>query len=191
LVQAQKSLAMRQAIFLDRDGVINRSFVRNGRPYAPTKLKDFEVLPNVAEALEELRRLGFLNIVVTNQPDLKSGIQSADSLEQMHRLLLDTLAIDAIEVCPHNDEDNCSCRKPRPGLILRAANRFDIDISESFMIGDRWRDVLAGQAAGCRCLFIDYGYSEKQPTQPFCRVESLPDAVSIIVSQRPNLLHLE
>lgn len=174
---------MRRAVFLDRDGVINRSFIRGGRPYAPTSLADFEVLPRVAESLLELRQHGFLNIVVTNQPDVKTGTQSLNVLQEMHRRLFAGLAIDAIQMCVHTDEDDCSCRKPRPGMLLDAARSFKIDLESSWMVGDRWRDIAAGQAAGCRCLFIDYGYTEAQPEQPFRSVNSLPAAVTLIIKQ--------
>lgn len=174
---------MRRAVFLDRDGVINRSLERGGRPYAPTLMAEFEILPRVAESLLELRRSGFLNIVVTNQPDLKTGKQSPEVLQMMHERLLDELALDAIQVCPHTDEDECSCRKPRPGMLLDAARKLQIDLGSSWMVGDRWRDIAAGQAAGCRCCFVDYGYVERQPEQPFHSVTSLPEAVAVIVGQ--------
>jgi D-glycero-D-manno-heptose 1,7-bisphosphate phosphatase len=176
-------VAVRRAVFLDRDGVINRSLLRGGRPYAPTSLADFEILPGVAESLLELRQQGFLNIVVTNQPDIKTGAQSLEVLQEMNRRLFDILAIDAIQMCVHTDEDDCACRKPRPGMLQDAARTFKIDLEASWMIGDRWRDIAAGQAAGCHCLFIDYGYAERQPEPPFRSVESLLAAVSLIVEQ--------
>ncbi len=173
--------AFRRAVFLDRDGVINKSLNIDGRPYAPTHLTDFEILPGVADALLNLRRAGYLNIVVTNQPDIKTGILSSEVLKLMHLCLLNDLAIDDIKVCPHTDEDRCSCRKPLPGMLFDAAESFHIRLSESWMIGDRWRDITAGQAAGCRCFFVDYGYIERQPEQPFNSVASLSEAVAFIV----------
>jgi D-glycero-D-manno-heptose 1,7-bisphosphate phosphatase len=174
---------LRRAVFLDRDGVINKSLIRDGRPYAPTALTDFEILPGVADALLKLRRAGYLNIVVTNQPDIKTGMQSSEVLKLMHLRLFNDLAIDDIQVCPHVDEDRCSCRKPLPGMLVDAAESFHIRLSESWMIGDRWRDIAAGQAAGCRCFFIDYGYIERQPEQPFNCVASLLEAVALIVGR--------
>ena len=176
-------VAVRRAVFLDRDGVINKSLTRGGRPYAPTTLADFEILPGVGEALLKLRRAGYLNIVVTNQPDIKTGKQSAEVLQLMHRRLVKELALDDIQVCPHTDEDECSCRKPHPGMLVGAAKRLQIDLGASWMIGDRWRDIAAGQAAGCRCCFVDHGYVERQPEQPFNCVASLPEAVAVIVGQ--------
>lgn len=172
---------MRRAVFLDRDGVLNRSMVRAGRPYAPTRLEEFEILPGAAESLLKLRTAGFVNIVVTNQPDLATGKQSRDVLEAMHERLRTELAIDAIRVCGHTDADKCTCRKPQPGMLLAAASEWKIDLAESWMIGDRWRDIAAGQAAGCRCCFIDYGYDEKCPEPPYSAVHSLHEAVIVIL----------
>lgn len=174
---------MRRAVFLDRDGVINRSEVRGGKPYAPTALEDFEILPGVPDALQRLRDAGFLNIVVTNQPDLATGKQTPAGLDAMHSRLLGMLAIDAIRVCPHVDAAGCACRKPAPGLLLDAAREFGIDLAASYMVGDRWRDVEAGQRAGCACLFVDYGYAEKRPENPYIAVKSLAGAAEQILSR--------
>ena len=172
---------MRRAVFLDRDGVIKRSMVRAGRPYAPTRIEEFEILPGVADCLLKLRDAGFVNIVVTNQPDLATGKQSRVVLEAMHERLRTELAIDAIRICGHTDADRCACRKPLPGMILDAAGEWEIDLAQSWMVGDRWRDIAAGQAAGCRCCFIDYGYDEKCPEPPYSTVQSLDQAVVVIL----------
>jgi D-glycero-D-manno-heptose 1,7-bisphosphate phosphatase len=174
---------MRRAVFLDRDGVLNRSMVRAGRPYAPLSLEEFEILPRVAECLLKLRQAGFVNIVVTNQPDLATGKQSRDVLEAMHERLKTDLAIDAVRVCEHTDADKCICRKPQPGMLVAAAREWGINLAESWMIGDRWRDIAAGQAAGCRCCFIDYGYDEQYPGLPYSTVHSLPEAVDVILKR--------
>ena len=174
---------LKKAVFLDRDGVINRSIVRHGKPYAPKSLLEVEILPGVKEALIKLRNSGFLNIVVTNQPDIATGLQTPDSVNLIHQKLRDDLAIDAFYVCPHVDEDCCQCRKPLPGLIGDAVEEFGIDISKSHIVGDRWRDIEAGQRAGCAtCFFIDYGYLEKMPCNPFTVVQSLVHVAQIIVN---------
>ncbi|MBS0338847.1 MAG: HAD family hydrolase [Proteobacteria bacterium] len=174
---------MRKAVFLDRDGVINRSLVRGGKPYAPVRLEEFEILPGVQEALLRLRAAGFLNVVVTNQPDLATGKQAPEVLAAMHSRLMSELAIDAIRVCPHVESDNCACRKPRPGLLLEAARELGIDLASSYMVGDRWRDIAAGQLAGCReSYFIDYEYAEKRPEKPYVAVKSLTGAADLILS---------
>jgi D-glycero-D-manno-heptose 1,7-bisphosphate phosphatase len=174
---------MRRAVFLDRDGVINRSLVRDGKPYAPTHISEFELLPGVPAALSRLREHGFLNIVVTNQPDITTGKQRREDLDVLHAHLQKELAIDAFKVCCHVDADGCACRKPKPGLLHAAALEWSIDLGASYMVGDRWRDVAAGQRAGCRtCFFIDYDYAEKRPEQPFTVVKSLENSVQYILA---------
>ena len=175
---------MKRAVFLDRDGVLNRSMVRNGRPYAPTSLEEFELLPGVIEAVRRLRTAGFLLIVVTNQPDVATGTVSAAVLDAIHEKLRAMLDLDAIKVCCHVDADGCLCRKPRPGMLLDAAREWSIDLSQSFMVGDRWRDVSAGKAARCTTIFVDYGYAERLVDAPDFVVTSLAEAVKIILGNR-------
>jgi D-glycero-D-manno-heptose 1,7-bisphosphate phosphatase len=168
-------------VFLDRDGVLNRAFVRDGKPYPPNTLEEFEILPGVPEALARLRAAGFLNVVATNQPDVATGKQTREMVEAMHNLMKKKLQIDAVQVCYHADKDGCACRKPHPGMLLQASAELGIDLSRSFLVGDRWRDVGAAQAAGCQALFVDYQYSEKRPEKPYVAVESLPDAADFIL----------
>jgi D-glycero-D-manno-heptose 1,7-bisphosphate phosphatase len=174
---------MRRAIFLDRDGVLNRSVVRNGKPYPPASLEDLEILPGVAEALNDLRNGGFLTVVVTNQPDVATGQQSREVVEKINASLRERLCIDLIKVCFHADADNCACRKPKPGMLLEAARELGIDLSNSFLVGDRWRDIGAGHAAGCKNYFIDFQYSEKRPDKPYVAVKSLPEAAALILER--------
>ena len=174
-------MVAQRAVFLDRDGVINRAIVRDGKPYAPRSIDELEILPAVAEALQRLRAAGFLNVVVTNQPDVGSGKLARSTVEAMHAHLRNKLVIDAVKVCYHTEVQNCACRKPKPGMILDAAREFAIDVGKSYLVGDRWRDVGAAQAAGCRALFIDYRYSEKMPDKPYVAVNSLAEAAEIIL----------
>lgn len=191
-MQGQPHLESSQrAVFIDRDGVINRSILRNGRPFAPTSLDELDILPGVGTGLDNLRDAGFLNVVVTNQPDLATGKQTRAGLEMIHAQLLANFAIDAIKVCPHVDADACDCRKPKPGMLVASAREFGIDLSASWMIGDRWRDVAAGQSAGCRCCFIDYNYDEPRPAQPFFAARSLADAARVILVQSQPREHGE
>lgn len=178
-----RNAAARRAVFLDRDGVINRTVIRDGKPYAPASLAELEILPGVDEALVALRNAGFLNVVITNQPDVASGKQTRETVESMHARLMSKLALDGIKVCYHVDADACACRKPKPGLLLEAAERFGIELRSSFVVGDRWRDVGAGQAAGCRVFFLDCGYLEKRPDPPFITVKSLAEATRIILGK--------
>jgi len=170
----------RCAIFLDRDGVINRVILHSGKPYPPAILTDVEILPDVRENLNKLRELGFTLIVVTNQPDVARGIQTRENVESIHAYLHANLPIDKFMVCYHDDQDECSCRKPKPGLLIDAALQNSIDLSSSYMIGDRWRDVEAGQRAGCKSIFIDYGYADRQPMVPDYTVHSLTEAIEVI-----------
>jgi len=157
-------MTKRRAVFLDRDGVLNRSVLREDRPFPPASLEDLEMLPGVREACDDLRESGFLLIVVTNQPDISRGTQSLAIVAKMNQWLKTELALDDVRVCPHGDTDACACRKPLPGLLTEAAAEWKIDLSESFMVGDRWRDIEAGKRAGCRTVFIDYGYREQRPS---------------------------
>lgn len=153
----------RAAVFLDRDGVLNAAVVRDGRPFPPASVAETRILPGVAEACAALKQAGYLLIVVTNQPDIARKKPNAAAVDAINKMLADTLHLDDVRVCPHDDADNCHCRKPKPGLLLDAAGDWQIDLSTSFMIGDRWRDIAAGTAAGCRTVFIDYGYDEPRP----------------------------
>ncbi len=172
-----------QAVFLDRDGVINRAIVRHGKPYPPSSLAELEILPAVSVALAKLRAVGFHLIVVTNQPDVARGLQTREHVEGLHAALRAQLPLDEIMTCYHDDNDRCSCRKPAPGMLLVAAQELDLDLSKSFMVGDRWRDIEAGQRAGCTSLFVDYNYAEGRPAQPYICVKSLLEAADWIIAR--------
>jgi len=172
---------MRRAVFLDRDGVVNRAFLREGKPYPPATLSDLRVLPGVRDACRKLREAGFALILITNQPDIARGAVPADQVEEMNGRLRRFLQLDDIRVCPHDDDARCQCRKPQPGLLIQAAQTWNIDLPASYIVGDRWRDVEAGQRAGCRAIFVDHGYREQQPSGPFLRVRSLAEAANWIL----------
>ena len=174
---------MRKAVFLDRDGVINRAFVREGKPHPPSCLHELEILPGVLEALNKLRYAKYLLIVVTNQPDVVRGAAKIEDIEKINKYLADQLPLDAFKICYHDTNNNCTCRKPLPGLILEAAKEYEIDLTKSFMVGDRWSDVKAGQTAGCKTFFINYNYDEKQPNMPDFIVKSLLEAKKIILNE--------
>jgi len=173
----------RRAVFLDRDGVLNRAFVRDGKPSPPSSIEELEILPGVREALESLKRAGFTLVVVTNQPDVARRLTSRDSVERIHAHLRMQLPLHDIRVCYHDDADECECRKPKPGLLLGAAQDSDISLPASYMIGDRWRDIEAGRRAGCRQVLIDYGYEETHAVKPDARVASLSEAAEWILGQ--------
>lgn len=176
--------ALKRAVFLDRDGVINRAVTKDGKPYPPSSVAEVEVLPGVRDALEKLKAAGFSLICVTNQPDVVRGKQKKEIVEAIHGRLIDSLCIDEILVCYHDDGDKCRCRKPLPGMLLEASGRLGIDLKKSFMVGDRWRDIEAGQNAGCRTILIEYGYDEKRPSRPpDVKVDSLGRAADWILQQ--------
>jgi D-glycero-D-manno-heptose 1,7-bisphosphate phosphatase len=177
-------MTSRRAVFLDRDGVLNRALVRDGKPYPPADLSQLEVLPGVPEALGRLRAAGYRLIVVTNQPDVARGVQTRAAVEAIHsELLARGLPIDTFHVCYHDDGDGCDCRKPKPGLLLAAAQEDGLDLPSSFLIGDRWRDVEAGKRAGCTTVLIDYRYAEPERSQPHVRVKSLAEAADWILGR--------
>jgi D-glycero-D-manno-heptose 1,7-bisphosphate phosphatase len=175
----------RRAVFLDRDGVINRVAIRNGLPHPPFHVEEFEVYADVPEGCARLKAAKFLLIVVTNQPDVGRGTQSREAVETMHVKLQSALpSIDRIEVCYHGGErygQPCDCRKPRPGLILRAAAQLNIDATRSYVIGDRWRDIDCARAAGCRAILIQRGYNEILRETPDVTVFSFNDAVNAVL----------
>jgi D-glycero-D-manno-heptose 1,7-bisphosphate phosphatase len=170
-------------VFLDRDGVINRAIVRGGKPYAPAGLDELEILPGVAESAAALKRAGFLLIVATNQPDVARGAQRRETVEALHERIRSAVPVDAFEVCYHDDADRCTCRKPRPGMLLAAAAGWSVDLGRSFMVGDRWRDVGAGRAAGCRTILVGDGYGEPFPDAPDAVVGSLREAAALILAE--------
>jgi D-glycero-D-manno-heptose 1,7-bisphosphate phosphatase len=184
---ARANGAERTAVFLDRDGVLNEPVVRNGRPFPPSTLEDFNLLPGVPDACDTLQRAGFLLIVVTNQPDIARATQERSVVEEMHNRLLRNLPIEAVYMCPHDDDDGCQCRKPEPGLLLQAADELRVNLRSSIMVGDRWRDVEAGRRAGCLTAFVDRGYSEAMPADANVVVRDLGAAADWIVAVRDRL----
>ena len=171
---------MRRAIFLDRDGVINRSKVTSGVPLPPTCVADIVILEGVVEAINIFKALEFIPVVITNQPDVARGRITRDEVIAINDFIGAATCIEHFYTCFHDDVDACNCRKPLPGLIYQAAKELKLDIPNSYIVGDRWRDVSAGQAAGCKTYFIDYSYSEITPEMPFTRVSSLLEAAQAI-----------
>lgn len=181
----------RLAVFLDRDGVINRALTRDGKPYPPASLSEFEILPGVREACAQLKAAGFVLVVATNQPDVGRGTTTRESVETIHKFMCEQLPIDRVEICYHPGKgvSDCDCRKPKPGMLLRAAKELNIDLTQSWMVGDRWRDIDSGNAAGCRTVFIDYGYDERLRQEPTFRTDRLLGAADIILRESgPNNL---
>lgn len=170
----------KRAVFLDRDGVINKTIFRMGKPRAPYSLEEFSFLPGVPEAVELLREEGFLLIIVTNQPDVARGWVSREAVDQVNQYISETLKISDIRACFHTEHDRCDCRKPKPGMLLTAAREHDIDLEKSFMVGDRGSDMEAGKSAGCKTVFISESAEEGNPDYVS---PSLLSATGWIVSQ--------
>ena len=182
-------MALHRAVFLDRDGVINRALERDGQPESPSSLSEFKILPEVPEACRRLKQAGFLLVVATNQPDVGRGALKKEVVEMIHVEMCRLLPIDHVEVCYHPGKgaSNCDCRKPKPGMLLRAARELGIDLAQSWMVGDRWRDVDCGHAAGCRTIFIDRGYAEELRQKPDFSAGNLGVAADIILHESKNI----
>jgi D-glycero-D-manno-heptose 1,7-bisphosphate phosphatase len=173
-----------RAVFLDRDGVLNEALVRDGMPFSPMSVDEVVVPPDVPSALSRLRENGFRLIMVTNQPNIARKTQSRESVEEINRFLAEQLKLDAVEMCEHDDKDACDCRKPKAGMLLRAAARDQVALAESFMVGDRGRDIEAGRRAGCRTIMIGNGYGEHIKSNPDAAVSSLSEAADWILAQQ-------
>ncbi len=171
------------AVFLDRDGVLNRAVVKDGKPYPPPNANEMEIPEDVPVALNQLYQAGYLLIGATNQPDVARGKQQQAVVEQINQALLNKLPLLEIQVCYHDDPDGCNCRKPLPGMLVQAAKVHNIDLAKSYMIGDRWKDIEAGDKAGCTTIFIDYGYDEPMLATPHYQVHSLWQAAQVILQQ--------
>ena len=181
------STATRKAVFLDRDGVINECKVIDGKPYPPLSAEEFVIFPGVLPACQKLKQAGFLLVVATNQPDVGRGTLQQEIVEGIHAHMLQVLPLDRVEVCYHpgKSDAECDCRKPKPGMLLRAARELNIDLKASWMVGDRWRDIDCGHAADCRTILIDYEYDEPLRQLPDFRVQDLAEAAEVILKHSP------
>jgi len=175
------TLARRPAVFLDRDGVLNKTFVHGGVTHPPQGLDDFEFLPGVPAATQRLVDRGWPLVVVTNQPDVARGTQSRAIVELQHQHLMKHLPLLEVLTCYHDSGDHCPCRKPQPGLLLEAARRWNLDLRRSVMVGDRWSDVVAGQAAGCTAVLVKTPYSAAERCHPDHCVNDLTEAAAWII----------
>ena len=167
-----------RAVFLDRDGVINKAILRDGKPYSPRKFDEFVINDGIKEVVQHLKERGFKVFIVSNQPDLARGEITQDVLDTMTQKVKSEIPIDDIYICPHDDHHKCSCRKPRPGMLIEAAKVWNIDLVTSFLIGDTWKDMEAGKSAGCKTILLDAPYN--QDVQSDFRVKSVSEFIDII-----------
>jgi D-glycero-D-manno-heptose 1,7-bisphosphate phosphatase len=179
--------ALKRAVFFDRDGVLNEAIVRAGVPHPPASVADLHVAAGASEVVRALRDAGWLAIVVTNQPDVARGATTLERVDAINAAIEDRLGVDAIYTCPHDDADGCDCRKPKPGLLLRAARDHGIDLTASFLIGDRAKDIACGRAAGCTTIFLDHNYAETQhdPGADYT-VKMLGEVVAVVLQAHTN-----
>jgi D-glycero-D-manno-heptose 1,7-bisphosphate phosphatase len=174
----------RRGVFFDRDGVLNKAVLVNNRPFGPLDADRLEIMDGAAELLSGLKSRGFALFCVTNQPDVSRGTRTLENVLAMNEKVKANLPLDALYACFHDNQDNCGCRKPKPGMLLRGAAEFGLDLKSCFMVGDRAGDVEAGRRAGAATVFIDFDYDEKKPEPPAdftCR--SLSEAVRWIIKQ--------
>ena len=170
-----------KAVFLDRDGVLVKSFVKDRKAYAPTRFKDFKIYKYSFKCIQKLNSLGFKTIVVTNQPDVEKKIISKKTLSKMHALLKKKIKVKNIYTCIHSSKKNCECRKPKSGMLIKAAKLNKIDLKKSYMIGDRFSDIACGKKVGCKTIFIDRNYREKKPKTQNASVKNLREATKYIL----------
>jgi D-glycero-D-manno-heptose 1,7-bisphosphate phosphatase len=169
------------AVFLDRDGVINRSYERGGVTHPPATVDELEILPGVVEATRKLDAAGFALVVVTNQPDVARRATTREKVEAINDRLRAELPLLGVVACYHDTGDGCACRKPKPGMLLEAAARWGLDLGGSFLVGDRWSDVAAGQAAGCRAALVLTAFSGRERCEPDRCVRDLAEAAEWIL----------
>ena len=173
----------RPAVFLDRDGVLNAAILRDRRPFPPAAPDELEFVPGATKACRVLAEKGLLLVCVTNQPDIARGTASPATVDALNDAVQRQMGLHHVMVCPHDEADACPCRKPKPGMLLEAASRWNIALDRSVMVGDRWRDVEAGHAAGVATVYIDLDYDEPRPSRSDLTVASLSEAVPWIVAR--------
>ena len=180
--------ALRPAVFLDRDGTLNVQIIRDRKPFAPQTVDEFALFPEAADACARLAAGGYVLVLATNQPDVGRGVQAQAVVEAMHARLQQLIPqISRIEVCYAPGIEHAPDvapdprRKPEPGMLLDAARDLGLDLSQSWMVGDRWRDIECGQRAGVRTVFIDFGYDETLRAQPDFTVRSIGEAADVIL----------
>ncbi|HLL32521.1 HAD family hydrolase [Streptomyces sp.] len=178
----------RPAVLFDRDGVLVRALVRDGRPYPPRSLPELRLDEDAPDAVRRLTEAGWGVAVVTNQPDVPRGLMTEETVHRINGAVADGLGLStrSFFTCFHDDDSGCACRKPGPGLLVEAARGLGADLAHCTVVGDRWRDIGAAHRAGCRAVWIDRGYRERAPRPPYERVTSTAAAVDLILGGQPS-----
>ena len=169
-----------KAVFLDRDGVINRMYFRKGAYRSPQEPSEWAYLEGVQTTLERLRDRGYLLLVCTNQPDVARGWLPREVVEGFHQRLQTDLPVTRVYACFHDDVAACECRKPKPGMLIQGSQEFDVDLALSWMVGDRWKDIEAGRAAGCRTVYLRHDYDSEPNGNADYEIRALPELLGII-----------
>lgn len=176
-----------RALFLDKDGVIIESVVIDGKPYSQYSIQEIKLIDDIKELINYFIELEFIIIVCSNQPDISKGFQPKENIIKINEYIKSKLPINDFFICPHQDSDNCFCRKPKTGLFLDASKKYNIDLSQSFMIGDRKSDIDAGYNAGCKkTIFIDYNYNEEKPTKQNYTIKNVKEIIDIFKNKGVN-----
>ena len=157
----------KRAIFLDRDGVLIKALRYKKKPYSIRKFKDIKILKNAQESLSLVREK-FLLIMITNQPDVSRKKIKKKTVIRINKFLKKKLGLHDVYVCYHDSMNLCECRKPKPGMILKAQKKWKINLRRSYLIGDRNIDIQAGVSVGCKNFFINYNYNEDLPKKKNC-----------------------
>ena len=177
---------LNKAVFLDRDGVLVKSLIKNKKGYAPLSLQDFKIYKHSKKCVKKLKSLGFKIFVVTNQPDIGKKLLRKKELNKMHKILKKKTNIKKIYTCTHTSEQYCACRKPKPGMLIKAAKVYNIDLKKSYMVGDRAIDITCGRRAGCKTIFINRNYIEKKPKYQNASFKNLLEATNYIIGKTEN-----
>jgi len=169
-----------KAVFLDRDGVINHVVFHKevNKPSSPWNIEEFKLIKGIYKPLMKLKKMGFLLFIISNQPDINRGRIKNGTTEKINKIIYEKFPIEDIMICPHDDKDNCVCRKPKPGMIEIIAKKYNINIKESFLIGDGWKDIEAGKKAGLTTILIDKDYNRDAKAD--YRVKNLEKSFEII-----------
>ena len=168
------------AVFFDRDGVLIETHVEDGAPIADNDVNSLKFVSGAVEVCQSLVVANIKTFMITNQPDISRGKVALVDVLAINEVVKKTCQLTENSMCAHDDDAFCSCRKPKPGMIVDLSARYNIDLESSVVVGDRWRDIDAGTAAGCMTIFIDYGYNETLRSEPTWKVSSISQAGLIL-----------